>query len=100
MARILVGLVAVLALAGCAPAAHAKPGSAHSIALQPGDVGGLKGCDAGGDMQTVVTHEKSIDKVLDDHNATGWEQRKTQGAAEKVNQRMIWPGRGARVGVD
>src|SRR5258708_6437940 len=82
MARILVGLVAVLALAGCAPAAHAKPVSAQSIALQPGDVAGLKGCDAGGDMQTVLTKEKSIDTFLYDQNATEWEQWKTQGATE------------------
>src|SRR5258708_18166789 len=82
MARILVGLVAVLALAGCAPAAHAKAVSAQSIALQPGDVAGLKGCDAGGDMQTVLTKEKSIDTFLYDQNATEWEQWKTQGATE------------------
>src|SRR5260370_1970711 len=82
MGRILVGLVAVLALAGCAPAAHAKPVSAQSIALQPGDVAGLKGCDAGGDMQTVLTKEKSIDTFLYDQNATEWEQWKTQGATE------------------
>ena len=82
MARILVGLVAVLALAGCAPAAHAKPASAQSIALQPGDVAGLHRCDAGGDMQTVLTKEKSIDKFLYDQNATEWQQWKTQGATE------------------
>src|SRR5260370_5035195 len=82
MARILVGLVAVLALAGCAPAAHAKPVSYQSIALQFGDVAGLKGCDAGGDMQTVLTKEKSIDTFLYDQNAAEWEQWKTQGATE------------------
>ena len=53
MARILLGLVAVLALAGCAPTAHPKSATAQSIALQPGDVSGLKGCNGGGDMQTV-----------------------------------------------
>jgi hypothetical protein len=82
MARILVGLVALLAFAGCAPAAHAKPVSAQSIALQPGDVAGLQGCDTGGDMQTVLTKEKSIDTFLYDQNATEWEQWKTQGATE------------------
>src|SRR5258708_29487368 len=82
MARILVGLVAVLALAGCATAGHAKPASAQSIALQPGDVAGLKGCDTGGDMQTVLSKEKSIDRFLYDQNATEWEQWKTQGATE------------------
>src|SRR5258708_27927978 len=82
MARILVGLVAVLALAGCAPAAHAKPVSAQSIALQPGDVAGLKGGDAGGDMQTVLTKEKSIDTFLYDQNATEREQWKTQGTTQ------------------
>src|SRR5258708_1043699 len=82
MARILVGLVAVLALAGCAPAAHAKPVSAQSIALQPGGVAGLKGWGAGGGMDTVVTKEKSIDTFLYDQNATEWEQWKTQGATE------------------
>src|ERR1700687_5908105 len=82
MARILVGLVALLALAGCTPAAPAKPVSAQSIALQPGDVAGLRGCDAGGDMQTVLRKEKSIDTFLYDQNATEWEQWKTQGATE------------------
>ena len=82
MARILVGLVALLALVGCAPTAHAKPVSAQSIALQPGDVAGLHRCDAGGDMQTVLTKEKSIDMFLYDQNATEWEQWKTQGATE------------------
>src|ERR1700686_2873878 len=82
MARILVGLVAFLAFAGCAPAAHAKPVSAQSIALQPGDVAGLQGCDTGGDMQTVLSKEKSIDTFLYDQNATEWEQWKTQGATE------------------
>ena len=82
MARILVGLVAMLALAGCAPTAHAKPVSVQSIALQPGDVGGLQGCDAGGDMQTVLSKEKSIDKFLYDQNTTEWEQWKAQGATE------------------
>src|ERR1700692_3031189 len=82
MARILVGLVALLAFAGCAPAAHAKPVSAQSIALQPGDVAGLQGCDTGGDMQTVLSKEKSIDTFLYNQNATEWEQWKTQGATE------------------
>ena len=82
MPRILVGLVAVLVLAGCAPADHAKPVSAQSIALQPGDVAGLQGCNAGGDMQTVLTKEKSIDKFLYAENATEWEQWKVQGATE------------------
>jgi hypothetical protein len=82
MARTLLGLVVLLALVGCSPAAHAKPVSAKSIALQPGDVAGLKGCDAGGDMQTVLTKEKSIDTFLYDQNATEWEQWKTQGATE------------------
>src|SRR5260370_18671345 len=82
MARFLVGLLAMLALVGCAPTAHAKPGSAQSIALQPGDVAGLRGCDKGGDMQTVLSKEKSIDKFLYDQNATEWEQWKAQGATE------------------
>src|SRR6202158_2509442 len=82
MARILVGLVALLALAGCTPAAPAKPVSAQSIALQPGDVAGLRGCDAGGHMQTVLRKEKSIDTLLYDQNSTEWEQWKTQGATE------------------
>jgi hypothetical protein len=82
MARFVIGLMAVLALAGCAPAAHAKPVSAQSIALQPADVAGLQGCDAGGDMQTVLSKEKSVDKFLYDVNATEWEQWKTQGATD------------------
>lgn len=82
MARILVGLVALLALAGCSPAAHAKSVTAQSIALQPGDVSGLKSCDGGGDMQTVLSNEKSIDKYGYDVNATEWEQWRTQGATE------------------
>jgi hypothetical protein len=82
MARILVGLVALLALAGCSPAVQPKPTTAKSIALQPGDVSGLRKCDAGGDMQTVLSKEKSIDTFLYDQNATEWEQWKTQGATE------------------
>jgi hypothetical protein len=82
MARILLGLVAALALVGCSPAVQSKPITAKSIALQPGDVAGLKGCDTGGDMQTVLTKEKSIDTFLYDQNATEWEQWKTQGATE------------------
>jgi hypothetical protein len=82
MARILLGLVAVLALAGCAPTAHPKSATAQSIALQPGDVSGLKGCNGGGDMQTVLNQEKSIDKYGYDLNSTEWQQWKTQGATE------------------
>ena len=82
MARILLGLVAVLSLVGCAPAAQPKAASAQSIALQPGDVSGLKGCNGAGNMQTVLNEEKSTDKYGYDLNATEWEQWKTQGATE------------------
>jgi hypothetical protein len=82
MARILLGLVAVLALAGCAPAAQAKSVTAQSIALQPGDVSGLKTCGGGGDIKTVLQNEKLSDKYGYDVNATEWEQWKTQGATE------------------
>jgi hypothetical protein len=82
MARILIGLVALLALVGCSPAVQPKPVTAKSIALQPGDVAGLRGCDAGGDMQTVLSKEKTIDTFLYDQNATEWQQWKTQGATE------------------
>jgi len=82
MARILAGLVAVLALVGCAPTAHAKAVTAQSIALQPGDVAGLIGCDGGGDIQTGLQNEKLSDRYGYDVNATEWEQWKTQGATE------------------
>jgi hypothetical protein len=82
MAHILVGLVAVLAFAGCTPATTPKSVTAQSIALQPGDVSGLKGCNGGGDMQTVLSEEKSTDKFGYDLNTTEWEQWKTQGATE------------------
>jgi hypothetical protein len=82
MARILLGLVVVLTLVGCAPATTPKPVTAKSIALQPGDVSGLRGCSGGGDMQTVLSEEKSTDKFGYDLNATEWEQWKTQGATE------------------
>ncbi|MGH7761853.1 MAG: hypothetical protein ACREOY_10635 [Candidatus Dormibacteraceae bacterium] len=82
MAHILVGLVALLAVVGCTPAAHAKAVTAQSIALQPGDVSGLEACDSGGDMEAVLTKEKSVDQFGYDVNATEWEQWKTQGATE------------------
>jgi len=82
MARILLGLVAVLAFAGCAPTAHAKPVSAKSIALQPGDVYGLQRCSGSGDLQTVLKEEKLNNPVGYSQNATEWEQWKTQGATE------------------
>jgi hypothetical protein len=82
MARILVGLVALLALVGCSPAVQPKPVTAKSIALQPGDVSGLQGCGGGGDMQTVLQSEKTSDRYGYDVNATEWEQWKTQGATE------------------
>ena len=82
MARILVGLVALLALVGCAPTTPAKSVTAESIALQPGDVSGLEGCGGGGNMQTVLQNEKLSDAYGYDVNATEWEQWKTQGATE------------------
>jgi len=82
MARILLGLVALLALVGCSPAVQPKPVTAKSIALQPGDVSGLQGCGGGGDMQTVLQNEKTSDRYGYDVNATEWEQWKTQGATE------------------
>jgi hypothetical protein len=82
MARILLGLVAVSALAGCTPATTPRSATAQSIALQPGDVSGLKGCNGAGDMQTVLRNEKAIDKFEYDLNATEWQQWKTQGATE------------------
>jgi hypothetical protein len=83
MARIFVGLVAVLTLVGCQPAlAHAKPATAQSIALQPSDVAGLQKCDGSGDLQTVLRKEQSTDHFGYVQNATEWEQWKTQGATE------------------
>ncbi len=82
MARILLGLVVVLTVGGCEPAAHPKPLSAQSIALQPGDVFGLQRCDGSGDVQTVIRRQKSVDQAAYYENATAWEQWKTQGATE------------------
>ncbi|MHB8588037.1 MAG: hypothetical protein ACYDA0_04175 [Candidatus Dormibacteraceae bacterium] len=85
MARILLSLVVVLTAVGCQPAtaaAHPKPVTAQSIALQPGDVFGLQKCDGSGDVQTVLRKEKSNDPVGYYVNATEWEQWKTQGATE------------------
>ncbi len=83
MARFLGCLVVVLTVMGCQPAGqHPKPITAQSIALQPGDASGLQGCDAGGDMQTVLRKEKATDQIEYDHNATEWEQWKVQGATE------------------
>src|ERR1700693_22183 len=83
MARIFVGLVAVLTLVGCQPAlAHAKPATAQSIALQPMHVAGLQKCDGSGDLQTVLRKEQSTDHFGYVQNATEWEQWKTQGATE------------------
>ena len=86
MARILVGLVLVLTVSltvlGCGPAAHPKPSTAQSIALQPGDVYGLQRCSGSGDLQTVLKEEKLNNPVGYSQNATEWEQWKTQGATE------------------
>ena len=82
MARILLALVVALTLVGCEQAAHAKPPSAQSIALQPGDVSGLQRCDGSGDVQAVIRREKSTDQVASNEHAAEWEQWKTQGATE------------------
>jgi hypothetical protein len=84
MARVLLSLMVVLSLAGCQPttAAHAKPVTAQSIGLQPGDVLGLQRCAGSGDMQTLLGDEKANHQPGYYQNATEWEQWKTQGASE------------------
>jgi hypothetical protein len=83
MARLLAGLVLMLTVAACQPvAAHPKPASAQSIALQPGDVSGLQRCDGSGSVQTVLREEQTNNPIGYNQNATEWEQWKTQGATE------------------
>jgi len=84
MARILLSLMVVLAMAGCqqSPVARAKTVTAQSIALQPGDVSGLQRCSGSGDLQTVLGEEKATHQPGYYMNATEWEQWKTQGATE------------------
>jgi hypothetical protein len=83
MARILAVLVLVVTVVACQPApAHAKPITAQSIALQPGDVSGLQRCSGSGDVQSVLREEKSNNPIGYYQNSTEWEQWKTQGATE------------------
>jgi hypothetical protein len=84
MARIVLSLMVVLALLACqqATAAHSKPATAQSIALQPGDVYGLQRCAGSGDVQTVLRNEQSNHQAGYSENATEWEQWKTQGAID------------------
>jgi hypothetical protein len=83
MARILAGLVLMLTVVACQPlAAHPKPATAQSIALQPGDVSGLQRCDGSGSMQAVLSQEQTNNPTGYYQNATEWEQWKTQGATE------------------
>src|ERR1700694_5832345 len=86
MARILIGLVLVLTVSltvlGCGPAAHPKPVTAQSIALQPGDVAGRQRGAGSGDLQAVLKAEKSNNPIGYYQNSTEWEQWKTQGATE------------------
>lgn len=82
MARIFLSLTVALALFGCQQAVPAKPETAQSIALQPGDVSGLQRCDGSGSVQTVLSNEKSSNRDGYILNSTEWEQWKTQGATE------------------
>jgi hypothetical protein len=80
MARILLSLIVALTLVGCQQSAQPKTITAQSIALQPGDVLGLQRCADSGDVQTVLSAEKSNHQPGYYQNATEWEQWKTQGA--------------------
>jgi hypothetical protein len=80
MARILLGLMLALTVVGCQQGAQPKTVTAQSIALQPGDVSGLQRCGDSGDVQTVLSAEKSNHQPGYYQNATEWEQWKTQGA--------------------
>jgi hypothetical protein len=82
VSRNVLGLLVVPTLVGCTTAAHANGVSAQSIALQPGDVSGLVKCARSGDIQTVITQERSNDQAAASQYAAEWEQWKTQGATE------------------
>jgi len=82
VSRNVVGLLVVLTLVGCTTAAHVNGVSAQSIALQPGDVSGLVKCARSGDIQTVITRERSDDQAAASQYAAEWEQWRTQGATE------------------
>lgn len=84
MARILLSLMLLLTMVGCQQSvvAKAKPVTAQSIALQPGDVSGLQRCAGSGDVQTLLREEKTNHQPGYYENATEWEQWKTQGATE------------------
>jgi hypothetical protein len=80
MARILLSAIIALTLVGCQQGAQPKAVTAQSIALQPGDVSGLQRCADSGDVQTVLSAEKSNHQPGYYQNATEWEQWKMQGA--------------------
>ena len=85
MRQILLVLVMALAAVACQPgalAAKAKPATAESISLQPGDVSGLQRCSASGDVVAVLQAEKSRNPLAYDLDATEWEQWKFQGASD------------------
>jgi hypothetical protein len=72
-------------VAACQPAdlaAKGKPATVESVALQPGDVSGLRRCSGSGDVEAVLRDEKSNDPAAYDLNATEWEQWKRQGASD------------------